>query len=226
MAVVRRDLKVPANVPLDPDAPLIGGAMDIDSLDLLLVVVGLDKEFGVKIAGPQMGREVFGSLRTLAAYVDRQLHGASTPPDPVGVPLDALLERLPHRPPFRFVTRLLGIGPGRDGSATWEVDGSELFFTGHFPGRPLVPGVLLIEAMAQLSGLVSTAAHPGKNGSALPEARLARTDVKFLAPVVPPARVELSSTVAGTADGLTCYDVRAVVRDRTVAEGSLVLSWG
>jgi len=60
---------------------------------------------------------------------------------------------LPHREPFLFVTSVLSIEPGVGASATWELTGEEDFFRGHFPGRPTLPGVLMVEALAQVGAL-------------------------------------------------------------------------
>ena len=68
-----------------------------------------------------------------------------TLPDPVDV--------LPHRPPFLFVDALTALEPGRSASGTWSLTGDEPFFAGHFPGRPTLPGVLMVEAIAQLGAV-------------------------------------------------------------------------
>jgi 3-hydroxyacyl-[acyl-carrier-protein] dehydratase len=60
---------------------------------------------------------------------------------------------LPHRPPFLFVTELTDIEPGRSATGSWTLTGDEAFFAGHFPGRPTLPGVLMVEALAQLGGV-------------------------------------------------------------------------
>ena len=65
--------------------------------------------------------------------------------DPKGV--------LPHREPFLFITSVLEVVPGTSASATWELTGDEDFFRGHFPGRPTLPGVLMVEALAQVGAL-------------------------------------------------------------------------
>jgi 3-hydroxyacyl-[acyl-carrier-protein] dehydratase len=63
--------------------------------------------------------------------------------------LDQLIDVLPHRPPFRFVDEVLACVPGESAIAAYTVTGDEDFLAGHFPGHPVFPGVLQLEALAQ-----------------------------------------------------------------------------
>lgn len=65
------------------------------------------------------------------------------------------LRQLPHGPEFRFVDQLTALEPGKTGSGIYTVRGTEDFLRGHFPGQPLFPGVLLVEAVAQLAGVIA-----------------------------------------------------------------------
>src|SRR5947199_7192995 len=69
--------------------------------------------------------------------------------------MNEALKFLPHGPEFRFLDRLLNLEPGKSGAGEYAVRGNEPFLRGHFPGQPLFPGVLLVEAAAQLVGVVA-----------------------------------------------------------------------
>jgi 3-hydroxyacyl-[acyl-carrier-protein] dehydratase len=75
---------------------------------------------------------------------------------------DQELQLLPHGPEFRFVEQILKLEPGVSAEAIYRISGEEPFLKGHFPGQPLWPGVIMIEAIAQLGGVVAQSSpdHP------------------------------------------------------------------
>lgn len=128
-----------------------------------------------------------------------------------------IIDALPHRDPFRFLSSVDQIEHGRSGRGVWRVTGREGFFAGHFPGRPIVPGVLLGEALAQLAGLV------GIHGSGA-DGRLAHVDLRFDRAVTPPAEVMLHAILSRVMGSLSQYEVRAEVAGEVVARGTLTLA--
>lgn len=95
---------------------------------------------------------------------------------------------LPHRDPFLFVSELLTVEPGQSASGNWQLTGEEAFFAGHFPGRPTLPGVLMVESLAQLGG-VAVLADPAFAGKLPLFGGIERA--RFRRQVVPGDRLDL-----------------------------------
>ncbi|HVE16125.1 MAG TPA: hypothetical protein VNB29_05280 [Chthoniobacterales bacterium] len=131
--------------------------------------------------------------------------------------MDPLSLGLPHREPFVFVGDVLAVDAGASARGIKTFDGSEAFFAGHFPGDPIVPGVILTEALAQIAGI----AGGGHGGRFLLSAVRV---MKFHRPVRPGEEITLMATKVGGMGGLLSFDVRAAVADEAEAEGQIILS--
>ena len=123
---------------------------------------------------------------------------------------------LPHRAPFVFVDEVRTLAPGESAECCKTFPPDEPFFRGHFPGDPLVPGVLLTEALAQTAGLAA-----GQPGRAF---RLsAIRAMKFLRAVRPAEEIALTARKVAVVGALWQFEVTARVRGEIVAEGVIVL---
>lgn len=132
------------------------------------------------------------------------------------------LKHLPHGTEFRFVDRLLELEPGRRGVGEYTVRGDEPFLRGHFPGQPLFPGVLLVEAAAQLAG---TVAQTDPQIPPLPGLKLtAIRGIKILGSARPGEVIQLEARVLSRLGNLVQAQVSATVNGRMVMQGELTLS--
>ena len=136
--------------------------------------------------------------------------------------LETALAALPHGPEFRFLDRLLELTPGISGVGEYEVRGHEPFLRGHFPGYPMLPGVLIIEAAAQLAG---TVAQSDPTIRPLPGLKLtALRNIKLLGTARPREIIRLEARVLGRMGHLVQASVSAKVNGNSVMEGQLTLS--
>ena len=132
------------------------------------------------------------------------------------------LKHLPHGPEFRFVDRLVNLELGKFGVGEYTVRGDEPFLAGHFPGQPLFPGVLLVEAVAQLAGVIaqSDPQIPPLAGLKLTAMR----GVKILGIVQPGEIIRLEARVTGRLGNLIQASATASVHGRVVLQAELTLS--
>jgi 3-hydroxyacyl-[acyl-carrier-protein] dehydratase len=132
------------------------------------------------------------------------------------------LAALPHGPEFRFLDRLLSLEPGKAGVGEYRLRGDEPFLKGHFPGQPLFPGVLLVEAAAQLAG---TIAQCDPLIPPMPGLRLtALRGVKILGTARPGEVIRLEATILGRLGNLIQAQANASVNDKVVMQAELTLS--
>ena len=129
---------------------------------------------------------------------------------------------LPHRPPFVFVREIVNCEPGQSVDARTSFDPNDPMFAGHFPGNPIVPGVILTEALAQAAGIAAASGYP-ENAQPLFLLSAIRT-MKFLQAVRPGEQIDLRAEKIAATDVLLQFKVTASVAAATVAEGQLVLS--
>ena len=129
---------------------------------------------------------------------------------------------LPHRPPFVFVRKLISCRPGESAECETEFSKDDPMFAGHFPGDPLVPGVILTEALAQTAGIAAASVHEEKTS---PRFLLsAIRQMKFFRAVRPDDKIILRAKKIGAVDELLQFEVEALVDGKQVAAGQLVLN--
>lgn len=133
--------------------------------------------------------------------------------------LERILEILPHRFPFLLVDRILEIEPGQRVKALKNVTYNEHFFQGHFPGRPVMPGVLILEAMAQAGGIMAYSSSPEVKGRLIYFMSIDK--VKFRRPVVPGDQLILELTSLHFSSRAYKMKGQAFVEGKLVAEAEL-----
>jgi 3-hydroxyacyl-[acyl-carrier-protein] dehydratase len=129
---------------------------------------------------------------------------------------------LPHRPPFVFVRELIKCNPGTFAEAATSFAADDPIFTGHFPDNPLVPGVILTEALAQTAGIAAASGYPEVSKPLFLLSAI--RSMKFFRAVRPGEKVDLRAERLAQVDDLVQFRVDASVNGVRVAEGELVLS--
>ena len=132
------------------------------------------------------------------------------------------MESLPHGPEFRFVDRLLSLIPGKSGVGEYKVRGDEYYLRGHMPGEPILPGVLLVEAGAQVAGMVAQndPLHPNFNGLKLTAMRA----VKIFGSARPGETISLEASITARLGHLVQARVFASIAGVRVMSAELTLS--
>jgi len=134
---------------------------------------------------------------------------------------DKIRSVLPHREPFLFIDEVVEIIGTEKVVAAKHTDRGEEYFRGHFPGNPVMPGVLIIEAMAQASIILYFVAKPDI-ANTHPDYYLGRVKTEFIAPVYPGDTLILEVSSVKILDNAAITDAIARVNDTIVAKASLV----
>jgi 3-hydroxyacyl-[acyl-carrier-protein] dehydratase len=143
---------------------------------------------------------------------------------PENIDIMEILKVLPHRYPFVMVDRILSIDVGKQVVGLKNVTINEQFFQGHFPERPIMPGVLILEGMAQVGGIMAYYANPEAIGNKL--LFFAGIDkARFRRPVVPGDQLIFTLELIKKKRSIMIMTAKATVDDQVVAEAELMASF-
>jgi 3-hydroxyacyl-[acyl-carrier-protein] dehydratase len=133
--------------------------------------------------------------------------------------LDEIKRRLPHRYPFLLIDRVLEIEEGKRCKAIKNISGSEAVFEGHFPGNPVFPGVLIIEAMAQAAGIAAHAIEKNPDERWVLFAGIDKA--RFKRPVVPGDQLMIDVDFVSHRLGLYVFNGKATVGGELAAQAEV-----
>ena len=131
-------------------------------------------------------------------------------------------EYLPHRYPFLLVDRVVELVPGESIVAYKNVSVNEPFFNGHFPDYPVMPGVLIVEAMAQAAGILGFKTMDKKPQDGSIYYFVGADDLRFKRPVVPGDQLRLEAKVLSERRGIWKFEVRSSVDGETVSSATIL----
>ena len=138
--------------------------------------------------------------------------------------IQAVLAQLPHRYPFLLVDRVIECVPGKRIHAIKNVTVNEPFFSGHFPGRPTMPGVMILEALAQAAGILAF-----KTAGVVPDEKsrfyfVGIDGARFRKPVVPGDQLALKATFDRAMRGIWKFSTAAEVEGVEVASATMMVA--
>ena len=136
--------------------------------------------------------------------------------------ISEIMHRLPHRYPFLLVDRVLEVVPKKHIVAIKNVTMNEPQFTGHFPHHPVMPGVLIIEALAQASGLLSFESENLPVTEDTVVYFVGIDNARFKKPVLPGDQLRLESRITKHIRGIWKFESKAFVDDQVVCEADLM----
>lgn len=138
------------------------------------------------------------------------------------IKVEEIVKLLPHRYPFLLVDRVLSVEPGKSIVAIKNVTCNESFFEGHFPEAKIMPGVLIVEAVAQAGGILLYSSFPDPRKKLVVLSKL--QNVKFRKIVVPGDQLRLEAEIVKTRSKFATIRGRALVEGEVVVEGDVSAS--
>ena len=136
--------------------------------------------------------------------------------------IQEILKRLPHRYPFLLVDRVLELEKGKRILALKNVTMNEPFFTGHFPNRPVMPGVMMLEALAQAAAILAFDDMDVRPDDDTVFYFVGIDNARFKRPVVPGDQLMLHATLDRAKAGIVKFTARAMVGDAVAAQADLM----
>jgi 3-hydroxyacyl-[acyl-carrier-protein] dehydratase len=133
--------------------------------------------------------------------------------------INQIMKILPHRHPFLLVDRVLELELNKRIVAIKNVTINEPFFPGHFPGHPVMPGVLIVEAMAQVAGILAYQSDESVRDKVTYFVGI--DNAKFRRPVMPGDQLKIEIEVSGCKRGIWVFSAKATVDDKVVTEAEL-----
>lgn len=137
-----------------------------------------------------------------------------------GIPIERIMEMIPHRYPFLMIDKVIEMVPGEYAIGVKNVSINEQHFIGHFPGKPVMPGVLLIEAMAQTSAVLVVKTL-GKDAEGKLVYFMSIDEARFRKPVVPGDCVHIRADKMQSRRNVWKFSCTATVDDNKVAEATI-----
>jgi 3-hydroxyacyl-[acyl-carrier-protein] dehydratase len=136
--------------------------------------------------------------------------------------IQRIMQLLPHRYPFLLVDKVIECVPGERLVAVKNVTFNEPFFTGHFPIKPVMPGVLIIEALAQATGLLAAETRDGERSANSIYYLVGVDKARFKRPVGPGDQVHLEAKLLKVKRDLWVFDCQATVDGKVVASAEIM----